>query len=165
MTVPRPQWHAARGTSATLLGETQGLPHGQRWWAVRRTQCLASFPLRWWVAPGGESPKGGSNRNGTGLANRHARATFCCGGVGALCGGDTQGPGQSSLGAAKPPRSCRFLLMQDPCGLSIGMPSGGVALRSARQCDLSHWWCFQGSAYMRAPEQHRSRRMNRTNKW
>ena len=33
---------------------------------------------------------------------------------------------QASLGAVAPPRSCRFLLMREPCGLSIGMTDGDV---------------------------------------
>jgi len=127
---PKPQNAGARRHPA-------GSPPGSAMWAtVVGVEWTRTAPS------GAESPRRTRREIGTrqgpeaGLANRRASATFCCGGVGALCGGDTQSPGQSSFGAVKPPRSCRFLLMQDSCGLSIGMPNGGVALRSARQRGL-----------------------------
>jgi len=63
-----------------------------------------------------------------GVANRQAEATFCCDGYGVLYVrmATSHGRYQASLGAVAPPRSCRFLLMRESCGLSIGMTDGDV---------------------------------------
>ena len=56
-------------------------------------------------------------------------ATFCCYGLTGYCFARVATPSgryQASFGAVAPPRSCRFLLMRESCGLSIGMTDGDV---------------------------------------
>lgn len=76
------------------------------------------------------------------MANRQASATFCCDGIGILWGGDAP-DATRTRGSAAPeelsfPPDARLMWAIDWHGIMVV-----YVLRSARQCDLPHWWLLR----------------------